>query len=201
MVEKLEKGEITRDEIVGEMKKRGLHHHAGEPIPGIFGISSIIAWSVLCFLPAICIILDLPIAEIPSIDVPSEISSIVFIFAVTITPLLWYSVYLREKRSPTGDENIILVKTGAYGFVRHPASLSGLIWFVALPLVFNSFVHLPFTILSVFGITAGITGIYLQTWHEEKINVKKWGDEYKRYQKEVPRFNFFKGLWNLRKRR
>lgn len=36
---------------------------------------------------------------------------------------------------------------------------------------------------------------------EETMNIKKWRDEYIQYMKEVPIFNFIKGLWNLRKRR
>lgn len=34
---------------------------------------------------------------------------------------------------------------------------------------------------------------------ERELNIKKWGDEYRRYMGEVPRWNFIKGLWNLRK--
>jgi len=29
----------------------------------------------------------------------------------------------------------------------------------------------------------------------------KWGDEYRQYMKEVPRWNLIKGLWILRKRK
>ncbi|GAH98038.1 unnamed protein product, partial [marine sediment metagenome] len=42
LAEKLEKGEITKEEVLREMKSRKLRHHAGEPIPGIFGISGMI---------------------------------------------------------------------------------------------------------------------------------------------------------------
>lgn len=200
LVEKLKKGEITKKEVLEEMKKRGLYHHAGEPIPGIFAIGAMIVWGALCFFPVICKLLNLNIAEIPSMQMPLEITYIVFLFAVAVTPPLFYSVYLREKMSETGDENIILVKVGAYRIVRHPAALAGLIWLLALPVIFNRFaLNLPFTILSVFGEIALVTGFFLQTWHEEKINTKKWGDEYRQYMKEVPRFNFVKGLWNLRK--
>ena len=99
----------------------------------------------------------------------------------------------------TGDENIVLVRTGAYGIVRHPAGLGGLILFLALPFIFA--VGLPFTVLSIFGEVALIIGIYLQALHAEKINLGKWGDEYRQYMEEVPRFNFVKGLWNMRKNR
>lgn len=29
---------------------------------------------------------------------------------------------------------------------------------------------------------------------EEKLDIPRWGDEYRRYMKEVPRFNFVLGL-------
>ncbi len=202
LVEKLEKGEITRDEVLGEMKKRELHHHAGEPIPGIFSLTGIMIWAILCFLPIICVALGVDFPGIPSIVMPLEIAFASLLFAAVVTPPLFYSVYLREKRSETGDENIVLVKTGAYGIVRHPASLAGLIWLLALPIIFSSFVSdLPFTILSVFGEMAVVVSTYLQIWHEEKINIKKWGDEYRQYMEEVPRLNFFLGFWRRTKRR
>jgi len=40
--------------------------------------------------------------------------------------------------------------------------------------------------------------LYYTILVEEKINIEKWGDEYLRYMKEVPRFNFILGLWWLR---
>jgi len=197
--EKLEKGEMTREEILAKMKKRGLYHHTGEPIPGIFTISSIIIWVVLCFFPIICVMFNLNIVDIPSIEILGEISIIAFIFAAVMPPPLFYSVYLRGKQSVTGDENIILVRTGAYRIVRHPAVLAGLILFLALPIIFA--VKLPFTVLSVLGEMAVIIGAYLQVLHEEKINVRKWGDEYIQYMKEVPRFNFILGIWRWARRK
>jgi len=183
------------------MKKRGLHHHAGEPIPGIFSLAGIMVWAILCFLPIIYVALGIDFPEIPSIVMPLEIAFASLLFAAVVTPPLFYSVHLREKRSETGDENIVLVKTGAYGIVRHPASLAGLIWLLALPIIFSSFVSdLPFTILSAFGEMAVVVSAYLQIWHEEKINIKKWGAEYRQYMREVPRFNFLLGFWRRAKR-
>jgi len=196
--EELEKGEMTREEVLAEMKKRGLFHHAGEPIPGIFILIDIIMWGCLCFLPVI-----LNLTELPAIDIPIEITYVVIFFTVIVSPLLFYMLYhsahLREKKSVTGDETIVLIKTGAYGIVRH-AAFSGMVWLFVLPIILNHFANLPFTMLSILGEIALFAGLYLQAVHEEKINVRKWGDEYREYMKEVPRFNFIKGLWNLRKR-
>ena len=35
---------------------------------------------------------------------------------------------------------------------------------------------------------------------ERALDLRKWGDEYKKYMEEVPRWNIFKGLWGLRRR-
>jgi len=84
--------------------------------------------------------------------------------------------------------------------VRHSAIVGAMILFYVLPLIL-ALVGFPLTILSVIAYIPLIIGMYLQVLHEEKINLRKWGDEYLQYMKEVPRFNFIKGLWNLRKRR
>jgi protein-S-isoprenylcysteine O-methyltransferase Ste14 len=196
--EKLEKGEMTREEVLAEMKKRGLYHHTGEPIPGIFAYIGMLLWALLCFLPLICRLLNIDLSNIPSIDIPIKISYLAIFFVIILSPPLFYSAILRERTSETGDENIILVRVAGYKIVRHPATLGGVILIIGLPIIF-SFI-LPFTILSIVGEIAVIIGAYLQAGHEEKINIRKWGNEYRQYMKEVPRFNFIKGLWNLRKR-
>lgn len=35
---------------------------------------------------------------------------------------------------------------------------------------------------------------------EDNINIKKGGDEYRQFMRDVPAINFVKGLWNMRKR-
>ena len=196
--EKLEKGEMTKEEVLAEMKKRGLFHHAGEPFPGIYALSAFLGWAILCFLPYIYRPLGLNAPEFPSIDIPPVISYLVVFFTIIMVPPLFYSACLREKRSVTGDENIILVKTGAYRIVRHPAGLGGLILIFALPIILT-LVGFSFTILCIFGYIVFIAIASLG--REEEINIRKWGDEYRQYMEEVPRFNFIKGLRNLRKRR
>lgn len=200
LVEKLRNGELTKDEILKEMRKRGLFHHADEPIPGMLSIIYITVWGVLCFLPVICEIFNWDIPRIPSIEVPWEIACLVFLFSIIMAPPLLYSAYLREKRSITGDENITLVKEGAYGIVRHPAALGGLILLLTLPVTLTcSPFNVPFTILSFFG-DAIVLIVFLGCRHEEKVNLRKWGDEYRQYMKEVPAFNFILGIWRWAKR-
>jgi protein-S-isoprenylcysteine O-methyltransferase Ste14 len=54
--------------------------------------------------------------------------------------------------------------------------------------------------LALIGQLILILGMFLGPVKEDKINTMKWGDKYRQYMKEVPRFNFILGLWNLRKR-
>lgn len=199
LVEELRKGKMTRDDVLEEIERRGLSHHAGEPIPGVFSPIGVMVWALLCFLPAVCAALDLHVLDVPRIEMPTAlIYAAIFLALVSLLPS-FYSAHLHEKRSVTGDEDIVLVRTGAYGVVRHPAFLGGLILILAFPIIFA--VALPFTVLSVLGELAAITGVYLQAFHEERINLRKWGDEYRQYMEEVPRFNFVTGLWRLRRRR
>jgi protein-S-isoprenylcysteine O-methyltransferase Ste14 len=68
-----------------------------------------------------------------------------------------------------------------------------------LPIMVSEYV--PFTFLSVIA----IVGIFALHYHtsikeEKMLDIPKWGDEYRQYMKEVPRWNFILGLWRLRKR-
>jgi protein-S-isoprenylcysteine O-methyltransferase Ste14 len=40
-----------------------------------------------------------------------------------------------------------------------------------------------------------IVYIYVASYLEEKENIEKWGDEYRQYLREVPRFNILLGVW------
>jgi protein-S-isoprenylcysteine O-methyltransferase Ste14 len=202
VVEKLEKGELTAEEALQELKRRGLFHHSNEPFPGAFVTCGMVVWLFLWFLPVIDEILALNLAGIPSTEMPFEIVYLSLFFFVVMVPPLFYSAHVRAKRSITGDENVILVKAGAYGVVRHPAALAGLILVASLPIILNRFaLEIPFTPLTVLGMLAAFAATYLQAWNEEKINIRKWGNKYRQYMKEVPRFNFILGIWRLTKRR
>ena len=71
--------------------------------------------------------------------------------------------------------------------------------FYLLPIILSKYV--PFTPLSVAAIVTMIVYVHYSILLEEKVNdIPEWGDEYLQYMKEVPRYNFIKGLWNLKKR-
>lgn len=83
--------------------------------------------------------------------------------------------------------------------MRHPAVFGLIMLPVLLPIILSAYI--PFTALSIAAIILMIAYTYYGVHLEEKLSIKKWGDKYRQYMKEVPKFNFIKGLWNLRKRR
>ncbi|MEW6096810.1 MAG: isoprenylcysteine carboxylmethyltransferase family protein [bacterium] len=72
-----------------------------------------------------------------------------------------------------------LIKEGPYKYLRHPAYLSGIIEFLAIPLIPNSYYTLGMTFIIYTSI------ILLRINIEEKQLVKRFGDAYIEYQKEV----------------
>jgi protein-S-isoprenylcysteine O-methyltransferase Ste14 len=72
-----------------------------------------------------------------------------------------------------------LIKTGPYKYVRHPAYLSNLLDYIAVPLLLNSF----YTILLFFPLQIFL--IHMGIHFEEKVLIKKFGEEYIRYKRET----------------
>jgi len=90
-----------------------------------------------------------------------------------------------EGKSWLETENI--VKNGIYSINRHPMYLSFIL--MALALIFMSQYW-----LSVIIGTVRILLLYYVIIEEEKVNLEKFGPEYEKYSKKVPRFNIIKGI-------
>jgi hypothetical protein len=69
--------------------------------------------------------------------------------------------------------------------------------FPLLPIVLSRWA--PFTILAVVYIVVWIGAIAYLVKAEDNFNLRKWGEEYRRYMEEVPAINFVKGLRRLRR--
>lgn len=201
LVERIERGEITPKKIVSKLKEsRELKYKT--PMWNYFcGL----IWGALCFLPAIAKFSRLGIlsffTRLSAIEFPAIViylSIIIFIVAVFLTA---WGIYFRIKKGGlhSEDDTIILLKNGPYRIVRHSSDLALTIFFITIPIFLSKYV--PFTILSVIGIAEIIASNYYISIKEEELNLRKWGDEYRQYMKEVPRWNIIKGLWNLRKNR
>jgi len=189
LVEKLQKGEITSKEALKELQKRGLvEKEAWEIIPWVIYV---ILWLPLNFKFS---------AQLPAIHFPLVIICIsIVLSALGMYIGIWATRMHYKRGGLKHDETIILFKDGPYSVMRHPA-VGFMILPILLPIILSEYV--PFSPLSVAAIIVMIVYIcYGVRMEEEELDIPKWGDEYRKYMKEVPGFNFIKGLWNLRKKR
>ena len=84
-----------------------------------------------------------------------------------------------------------LVDTGPYAIVRHPQYLSFILLSLSLALIVQ---HWLVIILGAFAIPL----VYLRIVPEaERLNLRRFGEEYGRYAEKVPRLNLFAGLARL----
>jgi protein-S-isoprenylcysteine O-methyltransferase Ste14 len=199
LIEKFRKGELTSKGAYEELKGRGLvEHEHWEFIPWII-------YFVLWLLPSISRVLKSDFlefcAELQRFRFPTVVIYIsIALVTIGIILLVWAC---RSHRIRGGlrkaDETLILYKEGPYHIMRHPAVLGGMMWPILLPIILSRFV--PFTVLSIAAISVMIVQLFFGVFIEEKLSIEKWGDEYRRYMKEVPGFNFILGLWRLRKQK
>jgi len=201
LAEKVRKGEITQEEARRELRKRGLGHE--ETWKDFIGY---VVWGILCFLPAIAKGLKIEIlsflTQLPAIEFPAIVIYLSIVLFIAMIPLAVSFYYFNSKKGGCGSEDhtVILLKSGPYAIVRHPGVVSGNVFFATIPIILSGAV--PFTILSVIAIVWIIAYHYYACVVEERtLDIPKWGDEYRRYMKEVPRFNIILGIWRWSKRR
>jgi protein-S-isoprenylcysteine O-methyltransferase Ste14 len=87
-----------------------------------------------------------------------------------------------------------VVDSGVYAVVRHPMYLSFMLLILALMLISQHWLSV------VFGIPIVIL-LYLAMGVEERSNIERFADDYKRYMQRVPRMNFMLGLVRLLSRK
>jgi protein-S-isoprenylcysteine O-methyltransferase Ste14 len=84
-----------------------------------------------------------------------------------------------------------LVDTGIYAIVRHPQYTGGV-----LSIFLTTLLWYPHWLFGVLGV-AGTVVVYLGCREEDKLLIKKFGDDYKGYMQRVPRMNFLLGIVRL----
>jgi len=203
--EKLERGGITPKEIKETLEERKLTEKA--ILKG--GAWGYLVWVIPCFLPAIAKFSGLGIlsffTQLAVIKFPAIVIYLSIILFIAAIPLTASSTYYNIKKGGchSEDETIILLKRGPYRIVRHPSHVAWSIFFATIPIILSGYfsTYVPFTILSIIGIVAVVALHYYASLKEEReLDVRKWGDEYREYMKAVPRWNIFRGLWNLKRR-
>lgn len=189
LVENLQIGEITSKDGLKELKKRGLlESERWEIIP----------WAIyfILWLPLNFMFSD-RLLRIHFPPIVIYISLAIGLFGMLLC--IGITRMHCKRGGLNHDETVILLKEGPYRVMRHPAVV-GMILPILLPIILSTYV--PFSLLSVAAIITMTVYSYCACLLEEKkLDIPKWGDEYLQYMKEVPRFNFIKGLWNLRKRK
>jgi protein-S-isoprenylcysteine O-methyltransferase Ste14 len=205
LAEKRLRNEITAREAYDEVYRRGLQHenYHHSIITGFFMVTGII----LCYITFFAGVLHLPFLEplfnLPTIVFPEAVIYAAIILIMLIVVVMAQTLYLRATKGGCGwkgeSETVILVKEGAYSIVRHGGVLSTSAFFTLLTIILSP--HVPFNILSVIGNITVFSSFYYTAVEGDKLNVVKWGNEYRQYIKEVPRVNFVLGLWRLAKRR
>ena len=198
LLDKLKRDKITPKEIIKTLDERKLSEKA--ILKG--GMWEYLIWIVPCFLPAlakythwkfISFLNKIPSFEIPNILI--YISIAFFVPAIILT--VWSSQYnIRKGGVHSEDYTIILFKSGPYRLLRHPSHLAWSVFFITIPIMLSKWV--PFTILSIIGILAIVALHYYGSIIEERrLNLRKWGDAYRQYMNEVPRWNIILGIARL----
>lgn len=198
LAEKVESGKLTPEEAKEEVLKRGLRHTSYELKYTNAIVLFMTTGVILCFLPLITKLTGPNSLRVftqhHSIIFPPTVIYVTIAITVIVNALCIHAMYLRIKKGGTcsEDEPIILIKEGPYAIMRH--TILGLALLLPLVTVAAS-KEIPFTFLSVVGNIFFLAAFYYITKGEDELNVLKWGDEYRRYMKEVPRFNFILGAW------
>jgi len=197
-----EKEGLTPKERKEELIRAGLDFTKDIP-EGPWIIVIMVVWAILCFLPGIAQLSNLePLSFLLSLYVIEIPLFVVFIAVGLLAALLPFglSERLRVKKGGCHSDHhtVVLVKEGIYKVIRNPEYFF-LCWLLILISIIISF-GFRFTALSIIGDILVIMGFTMLARAEEKFNIQKWGDEYREYMKEVPRFNFIQGLWRLRKK-
>ncbi len=205
LAKKYKKGELSPKEVKEESKRRGIivDKLSSTPTGILFSTMGIVGF-FLCILPTVYRYSKIEVlvfsTQFQTIEIPLVVIVIFVGIAIATTPLAIPASRLRKKIGGCKSEDftVVLIKEGPYRIVRHPTHLSVLAWVIAIVFFISPWVS--FTLLSITGILMIILAFYLMEIQEEKFNQVKFGEEYKQYMNEVPRWNLIKGYWNLKKR-
>jgi protein-S-isoprenylcysteine O-methyltransferase Ste14 len=102
--------------------------------------------------------------------------------------------FKRRGKSPEGKSVVrttVVVDSGFYSVVRHPMYLGWVL--IILGLVLMS-LHMVTVIIGIPSMVLAYQSMFM----EEEMNIKKFGDAYRKYMETVPRMNIIKGILNRR---
>ena len=208
IAERLLKREINHKEAYKLLIERGFTESGASivrPRLLVFFIVLWIAFFALWLLPPMSKALNLDFlaffSGLQSFTIPLVVIYVSIVIVALGTVLFLWANLTHKVRGGINrlDETIIFYREGLYQFVRHPQNLGGSTWFICFPVILSPDTH--FTILTVFAIAMMSVYISIASHLEEQNNIEKWGDEYRQYLSEVPRFNILLGVWRHSRRK
>ncbi len=133
----------------------------------------------------------------PAILITSLIIGIILLIIFSIFGRLPMRTFKEKGGVPPGKrylETTKLVDSGVYAVIRHPQYTAGAI------------LHLIPIFLGLHWLLVLIAIACIPVWYwfargEDKINIEKFGGDYKRYMQRVPAMNFVAGLIRLRRKK
>jgi protein-S-isoprenylcysteine O-methyltransferase Ste14 len=205
IADRLQKGEINHNEAYKLLIETGLTEEGVGIGVSVFYFGGLIAFFALWLLPPISKTLNLDVlaffSGLQSFTIPLVVIYVsMFIVALGTVLFIWAN-HTHKARGGINRPGVTLLfyREGLYQFVRHPQNLGGVTWFIFFPVILSQYLH--FTILTVFAIALMIVFSYTISYVEEKFNIEKWGDEYRQYLSEVPRYNILMGIWRHSRRK
>ena len=133
------------------------------------------------------------ISEISQIQIVAYLGVGLYVFSGLIFGMLPVFEF-RKKGGVTKGKSYIhttkLVDTGVYSIVRHPQYITFILWAIAGMFIFQHW------IVIILGIPI-IPLTYIDLLRADKRLINKFGDDYKKYMKKVPRVNFLWGIIRL----
>jgi protein-S-isoprenylcysteine O-methyltransferase Ste14 len=151
------------------------------------------AYSGLMFLPIVMVFV---FYNYYRLDFLLYAGWILLVFSVVII-FLAGGEFKKRGRAPKGESIVhttVVVDSGIYAVVRHPQYLGFILFVFALVLMSQHW-------LSVFSGIMGSILFYRDVLKEEQMSVEKFGDDYKRYIRRVPRMNLILGVIRLLNRK
>jgi len=137
------------------------------------------------------------LSTIQQVDLLAYIGVGLYIFSGLIFGMLPVFEFRKKggvKKGKSYIHTTKLVDTGIYVIVRHPQYVTFMLWAIAGMFLFQHWVAI------LLGIPV-IPLMYIDLLNADKDGIKKFGEEYKKYMKRVPRANFVLGIIRYFKRK
>jgi protein-S-isoprenylcysteine O-methyltransferase Ste14 len=157
---------------------------------------------ILSFIWGVLIITQIVLVFVAGMVNENRITFLVYLgWAIWGISILfgWLPIHTLKKKGGVAKgesyvKTTMLVEDGIYSIIRHPQYAAGILVSLALALVSQNWIVMALG-------AAGILLQYIDIVKADKYEVEKFGEEYTRYMKRVPRMNFILGIIRLIRRR